>query len=112
MSSSLKMSTRLNELFPDVHQKMCKKIAQLTKVIYHLNTQNEDYAFEIEESNRKHENEIQQIINDSAITFEKFKNSLEDQKSKVSKLIVYYVYIFTYIYLVHYRLILTRRLKA
>lgn len=29
------------EVFPDIHHKMSKKIAQLTKVIYHLNTKNE-----------------------------------------------------------------------
>lgn len=29
---------------PDIHHKMCKKIAQLTKVIYHLNTTNEDWS--------------------------------------------------------------------
>ncbi|CAM9170484.1 unnamed protein product, partial [Choristocarpus tenellus] len=30
------------DVFPDLHHKMSKKIAQLTKVIYHLNTKNED----------------------------------------------------------------------
>lgn len=36
--------TRLKagDVFPDLHHKMSKKIAQLTKVIYHLNTKNED----------------------------------------------------------------------
>ena len=29
-------------LFPDLHHKMSKKIAQLTKVIYHLNSKNEE----------------------------------------------------------------------
>ena len=32
-----------SEVFPDLHHKMSKKIAQLTKVIYHLNTRNEDH---------------------------------------------------------------------
>lgn len=32
-----------SETFPDLHHKMSKKIAQLTKVIYHLNTRNEDH---------------------------------------------------------------------
>ena len=31
------------EAFPDLHYKMCKKIAQLTKVIHQLNTKNEDH---------------------------------------------------------------------
>ena len=30
-----------SDVFPDLHHKMSKKIAQLTKVIYHLNTRNE-----------------------------------------------------------------------
>lgn len=33
---------KAGEVFPDLHHKMSKKIAQLTKVIYHLNTKNED----------------------------------------------------------------------
>ena len=35
-------SMKVCEVFPDLHHKMSKKIAQLTKVIYHLNTKNED----------------------------------------------------------------------
>ena len=31
------------DLFPDIHFKMSKKIAQLTKVIYQLNSKNEDH---------------------------------------------------------------------
>ena len=31
------------DLFPDIHYKMSKKIAQLTKVIYQLNSKNEDH---------------------------------------------------------------------
>lgn len=33
---------KARDVFPDLHHKMSKKIAQLTKVIYHLNTKNED----------------------------------------------------------------------
>lgn len=35
-------SIQAGDVFPDLHHKMSKKIAQLTKVIYHLNTKNED----------------------------------------------------------------------
>ncbi len=41
MSSNASNGTKMGELFPDLHHKMSKKIAQLTKVIYHLNTKNE-----------------------------------------------------------------------
>ena len=34
-------------MFPDLHLKMSKKIAQLTKVIYHLNTRNEDFSIDL-----------------------------------------------------------------
>jgi len=33
---------------PDLNLKMSKKIAQLTKVIYQLNTQNEDHQLEVD----------------------------------------------------------------
>lgn len=36
------MKLKAGDVFPDLHHKMSKKIAQLTKVIYHLNTKNED----------------------------------------------------------------------
>lgn len=36
------VSIKAGDVFPDLHHKMSKKIAQLTKVIYHLNTKNED----------------------------------------------------------------------
>ena len=29
--------------FGELHHKMCKKVAQLTKVIFHLNTRNDEY---------------------------------------------------------------------
>ncbi len=32
---------------PDLHMKMCKKVAQLTKVIFHLNTKNDEYEFNV-----------------------------------------------------------------
>ena len=41
MASNAPNNAKMGELFPDLHHKMSKKIAQLTKVIYHLNTKNE-----------------------------------------------------------------------
>jgi hypothetical protein len=41
------MAAKGGDLFPDLHHKMSKKIAQLTKVIYHLNTKNEDRQIEV-----------------------------------------------------------------
>ena len=31
------------ENISDLHHKMCKKVAQLTKVIFYLNTKNDEY---------------------------------------------------------------------
>lgn len=45
----------------DLHLKMSKKIAQLTKVIYHLNTKNEDHEIEIRDLISKHNAEIEKV---------------------------------------------------
>jgi len=49
--------------FPDFHHKMSKKIAQLTKVIYQLNTKNDDHTFQIQQLSNTYENEIEEVIN-------------------------------------------------
>lgn len=71
------------EVFPDLHHKMSKKIAQLTKVIYHLNTKNEDHAIEIEQLAANHQNEIQQILRDAANRIGKFKEVIENKQQSV-----------------------------
>ena len=45
-------------LFPDLHHKMSKKIAQLTKVIYHLNTKNEEHTDDLGSLADAYETEI------------------------------------------------------
>ena len=39
----------------DLHHKMSKKIAQLTRVIYHLNTRNDDHDLELSALTKQHE---------------------------------------------------------
>ncbi|XP_011241527.1 protein FAM184A isoform X10 [Mus musculus] len=46
----------------DMHLKMSKKIAQLTKVIYALNTRNDEHDAAIQALKDAHEEEIQQIL--------------------------------------------------
>jgi hypothetical protein len=75
-----------NEIFPDVHHKMSKKIAQLTKVIYHLNTKNEDFQIDKENLIQSHQSEIQQILRDFNTKIEKFKNSMESKQKEVTVL--------------------------
>ena len=54
-----------DDVFPDLHHKMSKKIAQLTKVIYHLNTKNEDHSAMMEALNMQHEMEIELLSKDA-----------------------------------------------
>jgi hypothetical protein len=52
-------STTTNQnLFPDLHMKMSKKIAQLTKVIYHLNSKNEEHTDDLSSLADAYETEI------------------------------------------------------
>ncbi|XP_036024488.1 protein FAM184A isoform X7 [Onychomys torridus] len=46
----------------DMHLKMSKKIAQLTKVIYALNTKNDEHESAVQALKDAHEEEIQQIL--------------------------------------------------
>lgn len=75
-----------SEVFPDLHHKMSKKIAQLTKVIYHLNTKNEDHQSEIDNLTQQHQSEVQQILRDAATRIGKFKEMIESKQATVRKL--------------------------
>jgi hypothetical protein len=46
---------------PDIMFKMSKKIAQLTKVIYFLNTRNEDHQAEVRNLSEAYEKEIEEV---------------------------------------------------
>lgn len=59
---------------------MSKKIAQLTKVIYHLNTKNEDHDFEIEQLSNRHQSEVQQILRDASIKINQFKSMIDTRQ--------------------------------
>eukprot|EP01063_Lacrimia_lanifica_P014880 TRINITY_DN2145_c0_g1_i1.p1 TRINITY_DN2145_c0_g1~~TRINITY_DN2145_c0_g1_i1.p1 ORF type:complete len:1083 (+),score=558.65 TRINITY_DN2145_c0_g1_i1:136-3384(+) len=68
--------------FPDVHHKMSKKIAQLTKVIYHLNTRNDDSEYQMQQITDMYECEIQDILSDAKKKIMTFKEQLEDSRSQ------------------------------
>jgi predicted nucleic acid-binding Zn-ribbon protein len=72
------------DVFPDLHHKMSKKIAQLTKVIYHLNTRNEDHQSELDSLSANHQIEIQQVLRDAASRIGKFKEMMESRQSTVN----------------------------
>jgi Skp family chaperone for outer membrane proteins len=71
------------EAFPDLHHKMSKKIAQLTKVIYHLNTRNEDHQADLDAMSANHQAEIQMILKDAASKLGKFKEALDMKQIQV-----------------------------
>lgn len=43
------------------HVQLCKKVSQLTKVIYHLNTKLDEHNTELESLKSRHEEEITQV---------------------------------------------------
>ncbi len=57
------MSKGNEDLTPELHFKLCKKIAQLTKVVYHLHTKNEDHEAEIRELAIAYEQQIDEVFN-------------------------------------------------
>ena len=71
------------DVFPDLHHRMSKKIAQLTKVIYHLNTKNEDHQLELDAMAANHQAEVQQILRDAASKLSKFKELVETKQQSV-----------------------------
>eukprot|EP00798_Chlamydomonas_sp_ICE-L_P016000 gene16000-22137_t len=62
---------------PDLQLRMSKKIAQLTKVIYHLNNRNEDHDVDMQEMTEQYETEIEQILKDTADKCETFQKMME-----------------------------------
>lgn len=71
-------------MFPDLHHKMSKKIAQLTKVIYHLNTKNEDHNSELENLAANNQLELQQVVRDAMQRFAKLKESIDAKQQQVN----------------------------
>ena len=49
----------------ETHLKLCKKVAQLTKVIYHLNTRNEDNDLRVQELRTHHDAELATVVKDA-----------------------------------------------
>ena len=52
----------------EVHTKMSKKIAQLTKVIYQLNTKNEDTESKLKHLQDKHKSEVEALQGEFALS--------------------------------------------
>ncbi|XP_027863401.1 protein FAM184A isoform X4 [Xiphophorus couchianus] len=67
------------EYTPDLHLKMSKKIAQLTKVIYALNTKNDEHEEEIESLKEAHEDEVQHIVTETRDKIMQYKSKMADE---------------------------------
>lgn len=66
--------------FPDIHHKMSKKIAQLTKVIFHLNTQNDEHEAYQQALSTVYEREIDQIVTQANGIISRQKEVLDKYK--------------------------------
>ncbi|KAM6132586.1 protein FAM184B [Pterocles gutturalis] len=64
----------------EMHIKMCKKIAQLTKVIYALNTKNDEHEASIQALREAHEEEIQHILAETRETILQCKSKVEEEQ--------------------------------
>ena len=54
----------MNESPAELHHKMCKKVAQLTKVIFYLNTKNDEYESNLKSVVNAYESELDSTIRD------------------------------------------------
>ena len=64
----------VSNISEETHHKMSKKIAQLTKVIFHLHSKNEENNNAQTASNNAYEKEIEQLLIESSL--DKFNKSL------------------------------------
>lgn len=65
---------------PDIHHKMSKKIAQLTKVIFHLNTKSDEAALYHQAQAEAYEKEIDRIVREANNIISKQRELLEKHK--------------------------------
>lgn len=68
--------------YSEIHNRMSKKIAQLTKVIYHLHTKNEENKSYSQALAKAHDKEIESILKDANRIVGKYKVAMEKQKDQ------------------------------
>ncbi|XP_071412840.1 protein FAM184B isoform X2 [Pithys albifrons albifrons] len=78
--SKASRSSSAEECNREMHMKMCKKIAQLTKVIYALNTKNDEHEASIQALREAHEEEIQHILAETKETILQCKSKVEEEQ--------------------------------
>ncbi|KAL7872798.1 hypothetical protein AOLI_G00118690 [Acnodon oligacanthus] len=67
------------EYTQDLHLKMSKKIAQLTKVIYALNTKNDEHEEAIQSLKEAHDDEVQHILTETREKILQYKSKMGDE---------------------------------
>ena len=80
------------EVKTDAHHKMSKKIAQLTKVIFHLHTRNEENTQYVDCVTKAYEKELDNLVSEANSIIQRQKDSIltlkksADASSKISEL--------------------------
>ncbi|CAD5117843.1 DgyrCDS6589 [Dimorphilus gyrociliatus] len=70
------------EISQDMHLKMSKKIAQLTKVIYALNTKNDEHEAIMATTKEQYEEEVQKILEDTKLKIESYKDIMKEDTNQ------------------------------
>ena len=63
--------------FPDLHHKMSKKIAQLTRVIFYLNSKNDENDYNMKNVIKCYEQEIDNVVQQANDIVKKYKDSAD-----------------------------------
>ena len=64
----------------DMHHKVCKKMAQLTRVIYQMNTRNDENELIIENRISMYEGELSRVVKECNQIVSKYQSELENAK--------------------------------
>ena len=73
----MQLRTMNNHISPDLHVKVCKKVAQLTKVIYALNTKSDEQDTIINSLKENYEKDIEKIMCESKNKILQFKDQCQ-----------------------------------
>ncbi|XP_066574181.1 protein FAM184B [Amia ocellicauda] len=66
-----------------MHTKMCKKIAQLTKVIYSLNTKSEEHEAELQGLHEAHSEELQRLVEENREAAQRHQSHLGEETAEL-----------------------------
>lgn len=73
----MQLRTMNNHISPDLHVKVCKKVAQLTKVIYALNTKSDEQDAIINNIKENYEKDVEKIMYESKNKILQFKDQCQ-----------------------------------